>query len=253
MLAHRPHAVDSIRILPEEVQPPHAASSESRIADGSLSHLDVPDQPFRVEQLRLPRTRIIIKRTLDILIACGGLLVLAPMMGLIALLIVLDSPGPPLIRQTRIGAGGRPFKMLKFRTMIRERRVRHGPPPPGIPERRRVHKSRNDPRITRVGRFLRRTCLDEVPQLWNVLRGDMSLVGPRPELPMIVEHYQAWQHQRHQVLPGMTGWWQVNRDERLMHDATEFDIYYIEHQSLWLDLMIIAKTFGIVLRGISNF
>jgi lipopolysaccharide/colanic/teichoic acid biosynthesis glycosyltransferase len=253
MLARRPHAVDSTQPSPEAVQPPRTDSTVSGTPGGSLTHLDGSYQQFRVEQLRLPCTRVVLKRTLDIIIAGCGLLVLAPLMASIALLIVLDSPGPPLIRQTRIGMGGRPFKMLKFRTMIPERRVRHGPPPPGIPERRRVHKSRNDPRITRVGRMLRCTCLDEVPQLWNVLRGDMSLVGPRPELPVIVERYQPWQHQRHQVVPGMTGWWQINRDERLMHDATEFDLYYIEHQSLWLDLVILAKTFEIVLRAMRNF
>ena len=117
-------------------------------------------------------------------------------------------------------------------------------------ERRQRHKSARDPRVTRIGRYLRRSCLDELPQLWNVVRGEMSLVGPRPELPSIVERYEPWQHARHAVSPGITGWWQVNRTaDNLMHEATELDIYYVHNHSLLLDLRILVRTFGAVIDG----
>ena len=138
--------------------------------------------------------------------------------------------------------------------MVPDRRRHNMGAPAGLPERRRAHKSASDPRLTRVGRFLRRTCVDEIPQFWNALRGDMSIVGPRPELPEIVEQYEDWQHVRHLVIPGITGWWQVNRDARIpMHRATHLDLYYVEHWSLWLDLVILLRTAGVVLRGVGAF
>jgi lipopolysaccharide/colanic/teichoic acid biosynthesis glycosyltransferase len=144
--------------------------------------------------------------------------------------------------------------MLKFRTMRRERRRRNLGPPSGVAERRIRHKSPRDPRVTRTGRILRRTCLDELPQLWNVLKGDMSLVGPRPELPEIVARYAPWQHARHLVMPGITGWWQVNRDgRRLMHQSTELDLEYIRNQSLWLDAWILMRTIGAIVRGVGAY
>jgi lipopolysaccharide/colanic/teichoic acid biosynthesis glycosyltransferase len=121
-------------------------------------------------------------------------------------------------------------------------------------DRRRTHKSRWDPRVTRVGRILRRTSLDELPQLWNVLKGEMSLVGPRPELPQIVMRYEEWQHARHLVTPGLTGWWQVNRDgKRLMHEATELDLYYVQNQGFTLDFAILLRTVRVVLLGTGSF
>jgi lipopolysaccharide/colanic/teichoic acid biosynthesis glycosyltransferase len=191
-----------------------------------------------------------LKRGIDLALALLLIAALAPVLVAIAVLIVLDSEGPVLFRQTRIGRHGRTFQMLKFRTMRRERRMRDGAPPRGMPERRTRHKSIGDPRVTRVGRMLRRTCIDELPQLWNVLRGEMSLVGPRPELPSIVASYQPWQHARHLVAPGITGWWQINRaEDQLMHEATELDIYYVRNHSLTLDLVIIARTLGAVIDG----
>lgn len=195
-----------------------------------------------------------LKRAFDILIVLVLLIPAAPVCLIVALAIKLDSSGPVLFRQTRVGLYGQPFEMLKFRTMIPDRRQRSEGPPNGSVERRRVHKSYNDPRVTRVGRVLRRTCLDELPQLWNVLVGDMSLVGPRPELPQIVAGYEPWQHARHLVRPGITGWWQVSRDgRRLMHQQTELDLYYLEHQSLRLDLCILWRTVGVLARGIGAF
>ena len=138
--------------------------------------------------------------------------------------------------------------------MTPDRRKRNVGPPADTLERRRAHKSARDPRLTRVGRFLRRSCLDEIPQFWNAFRGDMSIVGPRPELPEIVAAYDSWQHARHLVTPGITGWWQVNRDARVpMHRATHLDLYYVEHWSLVLDLIILVRTAGVVIRGVGAF
>ncbi len=215
------------------------------------SDLDSIPVPFDIT--RVPNTSRYYhgaKRALDVVVAVLLLLALLPVLLLIGLAVKLDSPGPVLFRQPRIGRYGRPFHMLKFRTMRADRRTRPGQPPPGMPERRRAHKTAHDPRITPLGRFLRRTSLDELPQLWNVLRGEMSLVGPRPELPEIVGQYQPWQHLRHLVTPGITGWWQVSRDGTcLMHEATELDLYYVYHQSLKLDFLILARTLGAVVRG----
>jgi len=172
------------------------------------------------------------------------------LMGLIALAVVIDSGRPVFYRQKRVGENGRLFDMVKFRTMAPnadrlagqvERRDANG---------NLIHKRRDDPRVTRVGRFLRRTSLDELPQLINVARGEMSLVGPRPEMPFLVEKYEPWQRKRFAVPQGMTGWWQVNgRSDRPMHLNTEDDLYYVQHYSIWLDLQILLKTVWVVLRG----
>jgi len=159
-------------------------------------------------------------------------------MFVIAVAIKLDSKGPALLKQERVGKGGVPFGMYKFRTMINESSPFGSKP-----------LSRNDPRITRVGRFLRRSSLDELPQLVNVLKGDMSLVGPRPELPFLVARYEPWQRQRLDVLPGITGWWQVSGRKQPMRDHTEYDICYVENQSVLLDLRILCKTIGAVIKG----
>ncbi|MDQ6673492.1 MAG: sugar transferase [Chloroflexota bacterium] len=212
-----------------------------------------PQPPMRLGLDVLARTWAV-KRAMDIVIAAVALVCLAPVFAIIAVAIKFDSPGSVLFRQERIGRYGRPFQMLKFRTMIADRRKQTLGVPPDAEDRRRAHKTPHDPRITRLGRFLRRSCLDEIPQLWNVLRGEMSLVGPRPELPEIVARYESWQHQRHAVTPGLTGWWQVNRDgRRLMHESTELDLYYLEHWSVGLDLVILFRTLLIVMRGVGAF
>jgi len=177
------------------------------------------------------------------------LLVTWPLMLLIALLIRLDSPGPVLFNQPRVGENGRVFRMYKFRTMVADADQR--PPPQDFDaDGRPKYKLAHDARITRMGRFLRQTSLDELPQFFNVLKGEMSLVGPRPEVQYIVEQYEPWQRQRLAVPPGITGWWQVNgRSDLPMHLNTHLDLYYIRNYSLWLDLKILWMTIGVVIRG----
>ena len=183
----------------------------------------------------------VFKPTFDFVMSAVLVVLLSPLLLLVAAALRLENRGPVLFRQTRIGRQGRTFVAWKFRTMIPDRRSNTAPY--GGPERRLRHKTRNDPRVTRLGKLLRRTSIDELPQLFNVLRGEMSLVGPRPELPDIVARYAPWQHRRHLVKPGITGWWQVRgRSELPMHENTELDLYYVMHQSLGLDLRILAET-----------
>jgi lipopolysaccharide/colanic/teichoic acid biosynthesis glycosyltransferase len=177
--------------------------------------------------------------------------VLLPVLVLAAAVLLLTLGRPLFYRQRRVGRHGEVFEMVKFRTMQPDRRRRLQPVDPHEC-RRRTHKSDADPRHTGIGRFLRRTSLDELPQLWNVLRGDMSLVGPRPELEQIVAGYAAWQHQRHQVKPGITGLWQVT--ERCfsagdMHHHVATDLTYLERVSLRADLRILALTPLALLKG----
>ena len=189
------------------------------------------------------------KRVFD-LIVCGiTFLLAAPIMLIIAVLIKLDSRGPALFRQERIGENGQRFLMYKFRSMVQDADKRSGEVIRHDQHGTLVYKRRNDPRVTRVGKMLRRASLDELPQLFNVLKGEMSLVGPRPELPWVVEEYQPWQYQRFAVPQGMTGWWQVRgRSDKPMHLHTEEDLYYIKHYSLLLDVLILWKTVGAVLK-----
>jgi lipopolysaccharide/colanic/teichoic acid biosynthesis glycosyltransferase len=175
-------------------------------------------------------------------------------MALIVLAIVADSGRPALIRQQRVGENGRLFEMLKFRSMI----VNVEASQPASPEKASgdaiVHKQPDDPRVTRLGRILRRFSLDELPQLFNVLVGDMSLVGPRPELPWLVDSYEPWQRKRFAVPQGITGWWQINgRSDRPMHLNTEDDLYYVYNYSLLLDILILIRTPLVVLRGEGAF
>jgi lipopolysaccharide/colanic/teichoic acid biosynthesis glycosyltransferase len=173
---------------------------------------------------------------------------------LVAVAIKLDSSGPALFVQERIGENGQPFMMYKFRSMVVNADRMPGLPVLNDQDGVVVHKIPNDPRVTRIGRFIRRTSLDELPQLFNVLRGEMSLVGPRPELPWLVENYEIWQRRRFAVPPGITGWWQVNgRSDRLMHMHTEDDLYYIQNYSPLLDLQILWRTIGVVVRGRGAF
>jgi lipopolysaccharide/colanic/teichoic acid biosynthesis glycosyltransferase len=180
------------------------------------------------------------KRALDIAGATAGLVVAAPVLGIAALLIKAEDRGPVLFRQTRVGRGGRDFEVLKLRTMVVDAERQGAGYAVGD----------RDPRITRVGDGLRRTSLDELPQLWNVLRGDMSLVGPRPTLRYQVEQYTDRQRRRLAVRPGLTGWAQVHGRTALpWSERIELDVWYVDNRSLALDLRILARTVGVLLRG----
>lgn len=193
-----------------------------------------------------------LKRWLDVVLAACILVVVSPLLVVVAAAVWVQLGRPIIFRQTRIGRYGRPIVMLKFRTMIPDRRKTDRPF--DGPNRRFRNKSPDDPRVTRLGRLLRRTSIDELPQLFNVLRGDMSLVGPRPEQPFIVDQYEPWQHDRFLVRPGLTGWWQIQgRADLPMEEHTELDIYYVAHQSFWLDLKILVKTFGVLVSRAGAF
>jgi exopolysaccharide biosynthesis polyprenyl glycosylphosphotransferase len=218
----------------------------------SLSRVDFDDMGgvplVGLKETSIPRAGRLLKRALDIVLSVVGLLVLAPFLTLVAILIRLDSPGPALFSQRRVGEGGRLFNIYKFRSMrmgaeeqqaqLQELNQASGP----------LFKIKADPRLTRVGRFLRRSSVDELPQLINVLRGEMSIVGPRPGLPPEVAKYEAWHRQRLEVPPGISGLWQVSgRSELSFDEMCMLDVYYIENWSLGLDLAIMFKTIPRVL------
>ena len=181
-----------------------------------------------------------IKRALDLMIAVPAAVVTAPVVGGLCLLIRLESPGPAIYRQTRIGRGGRPFAIFKLRTMVTGAEfIGAG-----------LAIQQGDDRITRLGAWLRRYSLDELPNLWNVVRGEMSIVGPRPTVPVQVQQYTERQRGRLLVRPGITGWAQVNGRASLpWSERIELDLWYVEHESLALDLRILASTVGMVLGG----
>lgn len=196
----------------------------------------------------------VIKRGFDLVLGTLLLLLMAIPMVLVGLIIRLDTPGPALFRQRRVGENLRPFDMFKFRTMVREAEAMAQGVALHQEDGTVLHKRRDDPRVTRVGRFLRRYSLDELPQLLNVLMGDMSLVGPRPEMPWLVDRYDSWQRKRFAVPQGLTGWWQINgRSDRPMHLSTEDDLYYVYNYSPWLDIVILARTPLAVLSGKGAF
>jgi lipopolysaccharide/colanic/teichoic acid biosynthesis glycosyltransferase len=174
-----------------------------------------------------------LKRLLDVVLAGLGLVAGSPLLGAAAVAIRLEDGGPVFYRQRRVGLGGREFELLKLRTMV------VGAETMGAG----WAVNEGDPRITRAGRVLRRLSLDELPQLWNVLRGDMSVVGPRPTLAYQVERYTPRQRRRLDVKPGLTGWAQVKGRATLpWEERIELDVWYVEHRSLWLDLKILART-----------
>ncbi len=194
------------------------------------------------------------KRAFDILVSGAVLLLILPVMLIVALAIKLDSKGGIFFRQERVGENGVKFQMLKFRSMVQNAESLQESVNLIDEDGNTIHKTRNDPRVTRVGRILRKTSLDELPQFINVLFGNMSLVGPRPELPWLVEQYQPWQRQRFDVPQGITGWWQINgRSDKPCHLNTEQDIYYIENYSFLLDIQILLKTVPALLKGKGAF
>jgi exopolysaccharide biosynthesis polyprenyl glycosylphosphotransferase len=192
----------------------------------------------------------LIKRVFDIFVGSVAAMIILPLLGIVALAIKIDNPGPALFRQKRVGENGRLFDMYKFRSMVVGAENMQDDVTELNERGEIIYKKVDDPRITRVGRIIRRTSLDELPQLFNVLKGDMSLVGPRPELPFMIDYYEPWQHTRFAVPQGMTGWWQINgRADKPLHLHTDDDIYYIKNYSLWMDIYILLKTPWVVLRG----
>lgn len=194
--------------------------------------------------------QLFIKRTLDIVISVVCLILFSPLFLATAIAIKLTSKGPVLFTQIRSGMNGRKFKLYKFRTMVvgaemKKREIEKMNEMDGP-----VFKIKHDPRITKVGRFLRKFSIDELPQLWNVLKGDMSIVGPRPPLPVEVELYKMWQRRRLSLKPGLTCIWQVSGRNKIQFEKwMEMDLEYIDHWSLWLDFKIMFKTIFVVLFG----
>ncbi|HLB26838.1 MAG TPA: sugar transferase [Dehalococcoidia bacterium] len=194
---------------------------------------------------------VVARRVRDILASSVGLAIIWPLILLLAALVKLDSPGPPIFRQTRIGYRGRPFTLYKFRTMVigaeeQEQEISDF----------RTHKFEQlkppgrDPRVTRLGWILRRTSLDELPQLLNVVKGEMSLVGPRPETSKLVDRFPPAYHLRHEARPGLTGLAQVNGlADITYHEKVMYDLEYVKRQSSSLDLAILLRTIGVVLSG----
>jgi exopolysaccharide biosynthesis polyprenyl glycosylphosphotransferase len=219
---------------PRVVHPPSRRALDEVIADISIA----------------PRSRVLAaaKRSIDVAGSALGLVVLSPVFVLAALAVRLTSRGPALFVQERCGLGGKKFAFFKFRTMVEDAEDRRAALEHLNEMSGPVFKIRRDPRITRVGKVLRKTSIDELPQLWNVLKGDMSLVGPRPPMPDEVERYDARQAQRLAVVPGITGLWQVSGRSALPNfdHWLELDLEYARKWSLWLDLRILLKTLVVV-------
>jgi lipopolysaccharide/colanic/teichoic acid biosynthesis glycosyltransferase len=235
-------------------------------AAGTAAALDVPEErpvarrpavrelPFPPWLLRTPATSAAArrrydrtKRALDVAVAATALVLSSPLWLVCALAIKLDSPGPIIFAQRRSGRGGRRFVMYKFRTMVADAEARRGELAQLNERQWPDFKIRHDPRITRIGALLRRASLDELPQLWNVLRGDMSLVGPRPT-SFAIDHFLEWRRRRFDVPPGLTGIWQIyGRDEKRFDERCLLDNHYVEHRSMRLDLYLLLRTIPVLL------
>jgi exopolysaccharide biosynthesis polyprenyl glycosylphosphotransferase len=220
----------------------------------SMTQVDVDDingiPLIGLREVRLRGFNLAVKRVVDVLLAIVTLLLVSPLLLLVAVAIRLDSPGPVLFQQQRVGRGGRTFELLKFRSMVEGADAEREALTQVVGVDGRRFKLKDDPRVTRVGRILRRSSLDELPQFLNVLRGDMSVVGPRPGLSEEVARYHEWHKQRLGVVPGLTGLWQVSgRSEIPFDEMVLLDVYYIENWSLGLDLRILVQTIPSVLLG----
>ena len=183
------------------------------------------------------------KRGIDVIVAGVGLILLSPIITIVACAIKLTSKGPIFFLQKRVGKNGKLFNMYKFRSMVvnaeeLKEKLKHKNEMSGP-----MFKMKDDPRVTKVGKFIRKTSLDELPQLWNVLKGDMSLVGPRPSLPKEVEQFDSWMFKRLTVRPGLTCYWQVSgRNNIDFEDWMKLDVKYVEERNLWIDIKLIFKT-----------
>ena len=187
------------------------------------------------------------KRGIDVIVAGVGLILLSPIITIVACAIKLTSNGPIFFLQKRVGKNGELFNMYKFRSMVvnaeeLKEKLKHKNEMSGP-----MFKMKDDPRVTKVGKFIRKTSLDELPQLWNVLKGDMSLVGPRPSLPKEVEQFDNWMFKRLSVRPGLTCYWQVSgRNNIDIEDWMKLDVKYVEERNLWIDIKLIFKTVGVL-------
>ena len=187
------------------------------------------------------------KRGIDVIVAGVGLILLSPIITIVACAIKLTSKGPIFFLQKRVGKNGKLFNMYKFRSMVvnaeeLKEKLKHKNEMSGP-----MFKMKDDPRVTKVGKFIRKTSLDELPQLWNVLKGDMSLVGPRPSLPKEVEQFDSWMFKRLTVRPGLTCYWQVSgRNNIDFEDWMKLDVKYVEERNLWIDIKLIFKTVGLL-------
>lgn len=232
----------------------------------SLASISLPEMPVKItapasiqlmESMDLQKEKPIqwlLKRTIDILGSSLGLLLLSPLLACVAFAIKLESPGPIIYKQQRIGFRGRKFHMYKFRSMRQDADAML----PQLLEKNETNngmfKMFNDPRVTTVGRFIRKYSIDELPQLFNVLKGNMSLVGPRPPIDRELRHYDYWHYYRFTTLPGLTGIWQVSGRSRIKEFDTvvKMDCHYINNWNILLDLKLILKTLPVVLGGMDT-
>ncbi len=242
-----------IRALPVRVYvlPAYMSASISPQAVSRMDDLILVNMTDSI----LRRTDLFLKRALDVIVSLIAIILTSPLMAAVMIAIKLEAPGPFLFIQERVGQDGKLFKIYKFRSM----RVGADKELDKVAQyddtgRITNHKRESDPRITRTGRIIRKTSLDELPQLFNVLKGDMSLVGPRPELVRLVSEYEPWQEQRFKVKQGITGWWQVNgRSDNPCHMSTHQDIEYIRQYSFLLDVQILIMTVPALLKGKGAF
>lgn len=235
----------------------------SAVADEAVS--SAPALYVVADTTRLVGLQGWFKRALDFTLSGLAIILLSPVLAVIALLVRRSSPGPVLFVQERIGKDGVPFRFYKFRTMVHNSDdaihrqfaamfINGGDEPEEAPASSKVFKLTNDPRVTRIGRWLRKTSMDELPQLFNILKGEMSIVGPRPPIAYELDHYSPWHHERLRVTPGLTGLWQVSgRSNVPFEEMVRLDIHYINTWNLKEDLRIILKTVPVVLRGSGGY
>lgn len=216
------------------------ASNIFDLVAGNVNIADLDSIPsLNLKKANFAWWKTVYKRVFDIGFCALTLIFAIPIMAVICIAIAIDSHGKTIISQIRVGKNGKLFKIYKFRTMQNN-----------SPLYTKSPKEKNDKRVTKIGRFLRRTSLDELPQLINVLKGEMSIVGPRPEMPFIVKKYNYWEKTRLAVKPGLTGLWQIlGRKDIPLNENLEYDFYYINNQSFFLDLVIILKTIPVILKG----
>ncbi len=244
LLTNRPTSEAELTIVMEETRRANAAlifAADPELVDtASIEYLDLDGHLiYGLHEVRPRQTHDFASRMLDICVTSMLLVSVAPLLALTCLVVKLDSPGPVFFRQTRVGRGGRPFTIIKFRTMFIESCGSRVSP-----------MDSSDPRITRAGRWLRKTSIDELPQLINVLMGQMALVGPRPEMPFIVDRYTPEQRQRLSVRPGLTGLWQLSADRcRPIHENLHYDFYYLRRRSIFVDAAILFHTLLYAMHG----